>query len=289
MLKSFFKRIIDTFSAWVTKERPPPEYPLCDFQRIQHELQPGDVILIEGRSHVSDIIRAITQSPWTHSALYIGHLHEIDDPTQREIIQQAFKGENIDDEQLIVESLLGKGTIIAPLRHYKTDHIRICRPRGIARSDVQSLITFIVTRLGVEYDVRQILDLARLLIPWSIIPKHWRSTLFEQNMGQSTKQICSTLLAQAFDSIHYPILPLVKIDPRTGMEFIRRNPRLFTPRDFDYSPYFDIVKYPMFDFNDEMSYKDLPWNKEGLLSNDAKGVISTQAQPQTLAKNVLKD
>ncbi len=36
---------------------------------------------------------------------------------------------------------------------------------------------------------------------------------------------------------------------------VPRNSRLFTPRDFDYSPYFDIIKCPHLEFNKNTSYK----------------------------------
>ncbi len=61
--------------------------PLCDFDRIRYEIRPCDVMLVEGRSRVSEIIRTVTQSPWSHSALYIGRIHDIDDGELREKIR----------------------------------------------------------------------------------------------------------------------------------------------------------------------------------------------------------
>ena len=69
--------------------------------------------------------------------------------------------------------------------------------------------------------------------------------------GDPTKAICSTLIAEAFASIHYPILPeSVSINGKTygvapyvksEIEHIRKH-GLYTPRDFDISPFFAIVK-----------------------------------------------
>ena len=59
-----------------------------DFERLRYELRPCDVILVEGYSRVSRVIRWITNSPWTHAALYIGRLHDIEDEQARERLQQ---------------------------------------------------------------------------------------------------------------------------------------------------------------------------------------------------------
>ena len=64
-------------------------------------------------------------------------------------------------DQLLVESLLGYGTIVRPLEVYRHDHLRICRPSGITHPDAQHVVRYAVSRLGVDYDVRQIFDLAR--------------------------------------------------------------------------------------------------------------------------------
>ena len=40
-------------------------------------LQPGDVLLVEGITRVSSAIKYLTQSTWSHAALFVGqHLHE---------------------------------------------------------------------------------------------------------------------------------------------------------------------------------------------------------------------
>ena len=88
--------------------------------------------------------------------------------------------------------------------------MRICRPDGIAREDNQKVLSYAIRQLGMPYNVRQILDLARLLFPWSILPRRWRSSLFVYNAGDATQQICSTLIAEAFASVKFPILPVIK-------------------------------------------------------------------------------
>ena len=69
--------------------------------------------------------------------------------------------------------------------------------------------------------------------------------------GDPTRTICSTLIAQAFHSVPYPILPRIERIPEhqriesayTRDEILHiRHHSLFAPRDFDLSPYFQIVK-----------------------------------------------
>jgi hypothetical protein len=67
------------------------------------------------------------------------------------------------------------------------------------------------------------------------------------------------MIAEAFGSIQFPILPLVKRIENDRVQLFRRNPKLCVPRDFDYSPYFDIIKYPFLDFEHEADQRLLPW------------------------------
>lgn len=257
-----YKFINQKVTDWLIEDRPPTEFPVCDFDRIRYELKLGDVILTEGRSRVSDVIKYVTQSTWSHSALYIGRLHDIEDPDIRRIAQEKFDGPM--DTQLLVEGVLGQGTIITPLAFYREDHIRICRPSGLTPNDTQKVIAYALNQVGGKYDVRQILDLARFMLPWKILPRKWRSSLFKEN-NQSTRTVCSSMIGEAFHSVHFPILPHIKEHEETGIELFHRNAKLYTPRDFDYSPYFEIIKYPFVGFDEQPAYRKLPWNKEGVV------------------------
>lgn len=265
----------------------PRSFPLSDFERIQYEIRPCDVLLIEGRSRISDVIRMITQSAWTHAALYIGRIHDIDDPKLRQLVLQHYEGNP--DEQLLIESILGKGIVVTPITRYANDHIRICRPHGIARKDAQQVITYTIKRLGLPYDVRQTIDLARFLLPWSFLPRRWRSSLFAHNVGTSTKESCSSLLAEAFTSVNFPILPVLEESKHAGLELIHRNPRLFTPSDFDYSPFFSIIKYPIIELSGAAAYRKLPWVKGAFSDDEGKIYKSDSQTPQEAAATNIED
>lgn len=270
MFKKFYKLLSNAFTQWMTHEHPYEGIPRCDFDRIRYELRPGDVLLIEGRSRVSEIIQSITQSAWSHAALYIGRLHDVEDPEIRNLICHHFNASP--DTQLIIEGVMGKGTIVSDLSIYTQDHIRLCRPRGLSRQDAQLVINFAAKKLGCDYDLRNVLDLARFLLPWTFFPRKFRSQLFEHNPGENTRTACSTMIAEAFNSVEFPILPLVQEHATKGIELITRNPKLYTPRDFDYSPYFEIIKYPFIQHTDYAMYRRLPWNRDGLVSHDRVGI-----------------
>lgn len=269
----------------LTRERGEANKGLSNFDRLRYEIRPGDVLLIEGRSKVSTIIKTITQSCWTHSAFYVGRLHDIEDPSARAHIKRFYNGDP--DEQLIIEAMIGEGTLVDSLKKYRGEHLRICRPKGITHQDAQKVINYAIRRLGTDYDVRQLLDLLRFLFPYSLLPRRWRSSLFEHNAGKPTKTVCSTMMAEAFASIQFPILPVLQYDEDNNLRMYRRNSKLVTPSDFDYSPYFDVIKYPIFDFDELSVYKQLPWNKEGVIyKNPDENIIPDNLETEHILHSV---
>ncbi|MEH6582134.1 MAG: hypothetical protein V7754_09375 [Halioglobus sp.] len=248
----------DAVINWLKWEKPLPHTPLSDFEHLKGELVPCDVILVEGRSRVSEVIKLITQSSWSHAALYIGRLADIEDPLLRKSLSLHYH--DSPDKQLLIESELGLGTVVRPLTAYECEHLRICRPRNLGAEDSVRVTAYCIGKLGSAYDVRQIFDLARFLFPWFIMPRRWRSSLFSANPGKSTQTVCSTMIAEAFGAIQFPILPLVKKMEGDGLKLYWRNPKLCTPRDFDYSPYFDIIKYPYVDFSHYAKQHLKPWD-----------------------------
>lgn len=278
MVFTKLKRAIgNILTRWLSKEARQSSTPFCDYERLCHEIRPGDVILVEGRSRVSQVIKQITQSPWTHSALYIGRLYDIRDEDMRQLVKRTTTvGPN---DQLILEADMSSGTIVRPIDAYQHDHMRICRARGLSPADTEQVINHALGQLGTDYHVRQILDLARFFFPWGILPRRWRSSLFEHNSGEPTRTVCSTLLAEAFASVRFPILPFVERQADGSRKLIRRNAKLFTPKDFDYSPYFDIIKYPFLHTDDTAMYRRLPWGDDELQHNDDRVYEQTGEHP----------
>lgn len=210
-------------------------------------LRPGDVLLIEGHSRISVAIKYLTQSAWSHAALYVGDR------------LPASAGGTPAGGQLI-EADLRSGVRVLDLAAYAGLHTRICRPVGLSPQELQLLIEHVAARIGQRYDLRHVFDLARYLIPHPPVPLHWRRRLLALGSGDPSRAICSTLIAAAFQSLRYPILPTITRtdgdDPaclHCHRELLHiRHHSLYTPRDFDVSPYFEVVKptlRPDFDYH----------------------------------------
>ena len=261
--------LVRKLGNYLLKDITPSRSYLCDFSRICHEVRTADVLLIEGRNRISHIVQRVTQSPWSHAVLYIGRLYNIDDPLLREFVQHHYKGPLT--EALIVEAMIGQGTIIVPISKYKHEHIRLCRPTGLAHMDAQKVIAYAVNSIGRKYSIRHFFDLGRFILASKFIPRGWNSSLFKGSSGKAKQDICSAMIAKAFASVKFPILPLIRENDKRDLEMIHRNPKLYTPSDFDYSPYFDIIKYPMMPVSGYSIYRQLPW-QDSLMSNDDHGV-----------------
>ncbi|HRD89011.1 MAG TPA: YiiX/YebB-like N1pC/P60 family cysteine hydrolase [Accumulibacter sp.] len=218
-------------------------------------LEPGDVLLVEGNSRVSSAIKYLTQSTWSHAALYVGPA-----PGLANAARAA--------GHCFIEADMVDGVRSVGIDEFRGLHSRICRPLGLRKSDCQQLIAFAVARLGNRYDLRNVIDLARYLLPTPPVPSRFRRQLLALGSGDPTRAICSTLIAQAFQSIRYPILPITDTRsadsptcPGCVQEILRvRHHSLFAPRDFDVSPYFQIVKPTLagpFDFT-TLHWDDAP-------------------------------
>lgn len=270
-MKQILVRISKIVSAWLlnnVQELKPSS--LTDFDKICASIKLGDVLLVAGRSRASQVITMVTQSRWSHASIYIGRYNEITDVAMRATLKKFYSGS--DNEQLLIESQMGKGVIITPLKSYRLEETRLCRPTGLNHKDAQKLLGYCINRLGLKYDMRQIFDLARFLFPWGILPRLWRTSLFRHNAGEPTHATCSLLLAEAFAVVRYPILPDVIYSETSEVEVVQRNARLFTPCDFDESPFFDIIKFPIFDLSDTSIAQKIHW-RDDLMSNDDNGLV----------------
>lgn len=203
---------------------------------LARTLQPGDVLLVEGSSRISVAIKYLTQSTWSHAALCIAAPNPTASPEQEPVV--------------LLEADLAHGVQLVPLSKYSSLHTRICRPVGLTPEEINRVIQFSVARVGFRYDVKHIWDLARYLWPTPPVPARFRRRLLALGSGDPTRAICSALLAEAYQQVGYPILPTARllppVDPAAAEDYREalhiRHHSLFTPRDFDVSPYFAIIK-----------------------------------------------
>jgi hypothetical protein len=149
----------------------------------------------------------------------------------------------------LLEADVIKGVQTVPVSKYAEFHTRICRPVGLSPAEIDQVVAFAVARLGHQYDMKNVVDLVRYLIRTPPIPDRLKRRALALGSGDPTRAICSSLIAQAFQSVHYPILPQIVLDDdassaqRKRRELLQiRHHSLFAPRDFDVSPYFRIVK-----------------------------------------------
>lgn len=185
-------------------------------QDLINTLRPGDILLVEGNQRFSLFIKYLTQSNWSHVAMYIGNGR-------------------------LVEADLVEGVRDIPVEEYANYHTRICRPVNLIKRDLDAVIKFCMDRMGLKYDLKNVFDLARYLIPLPFIPNKYKRDILELGAGDPTKVICSSLIAEAFHQVKYPIIPNVIANQKKTF-FKRRHHTLFTPADFDRSPYFEIIK-----------------------------------------------
>ncbi len=220
----------------------------ADIGRIAATIRKGDVLLVEGSSRFSEAIKYLTQSTWSHAALYVG-----------DALNPGASGERA---HMLLEADVNEGVRAVPLSFYADTHTRICRPVGLAPEVVDEVVAYMQTRLGYQYDVKNIVDLARYLIQKPPVPGRYRRRLVALGSGDPTRAICSSLIAQAFQSVRYPILPHVEVldESRRSRDLLHiRDHSLFVPRDFDISPYFKIVKASL---EQGFDYRSLSWGED---------------------------
>ncbi|MDA8725211.1 YiiX/YebB-like N1pC/P60 family cysteine hydrolase [Alphaproteobacteria bacterium] len=241
LLRFFGRLIIRYLNKPLLNYRSYQFIPLAELEAC---LQPGDVLLVEGNQRISSAIKYLTQSTWSHAAYYVG--------------REAGLRDKYGHPAALVEADLTDGVIAASLTKYLGYNTRICRPELITEADRNVVSNYIINSIGQSYDVKNVVDLARYLLPQPPVPVRWRRRMIALGSGEPTQAICSTLIARAFQSVRYPILPDVTRENQREIMHIRHH-SLFTPRDFDVSPYFSIVKPTI---EKRPDYKGFEWNQE---------------------------
>jgi len=157
------------------------------------------------------------------------------------------------------------GVVLTPLANYRNFNILLCRPYRLSESDLRIVMDEALAHIGREYDVRNAFDLARYFLPVSLVPARFRRTALRFGSGDPTRAICSSMIAECFDRVRFPIVPKIEPlpegyptvhdPPRRFGKLISRparlppglyhmiSPSLVTPRDFDLSPYFEVIKF----------------------------------------------
>src|SRR3954447_25199352 len=93
-------------------------------------LRPGDVLLVEGNNHISGVIKYLTQSTWSHAALYVGPV--------------GARATDDGESHVLIEAEIAQGVITSPLSKYLHCHTRVCRPVGLAEDDCTRVCAYAV-------------------------------------------------------------------------------------------------------------------------------------------------
>ncbi len=249
-----------------------------DLATLKRHLRKGDVILVEGEQRVSEVIKYLTQSSWSHAAIYIG-----DELIRRRHPQAEQARIWFGDEAnyLLVEASAEEGVVFSPLSKYLNFNIRVCRPSNLRKDHLQVIFDEVISQLGHTYDMQNVFDLARYFLPVSLVPRRFRRRALHFGSGLPTQVMCSSMLAAAFGKVGFPILPRVtshtygepqrlsflgrvlQLSSGSGPLFIFRRPpsTLVTPRDFDLSPYFEIVKFTAIEPS-QFDYRKIVWAED---------------------------
>ena len=218
-----------------------------DMAQLYRQIQKGDVVLVEGELRISQLIKYTTQSPWSHSALYVG-----DELLRRgsRLREQALASFGELADRLLIEALTEEGVVAVPLAKYQSHNLRICRPYGMSPTDLDKVIDSVLADLGKQYDSRNLFDLTLMLLSPIKVGRLRRRTV-ETCLGTCTglEVICSGMIAKAFHRVGFPILPSPPL----------RHHSQIMPRDFDLSPNFEIVKLGV--IQDDASTHMRPWSR----------------------------
>jgi hypothetical protein len=256
-----------------------------DFERLRRHIRKGDVLLVEGDQRVSSVIKYLTQSSWSHAALYVG-----DELVQRAGELREFALENFGDDarHVLVEAPVD-GVVASPISKYSNFNVRLCRPHRLRTADLEEILDDAVASIGWRYDLRNIVNLAVHLLRVSILPRRYQRKAFSLGSDVGTQVICTSLLGRLFHKVNFPVLPSVTFPDtprakaasrwslrgwrRRGLSlyagiFHRRHPTLLTPRDFDLSPYFEIVKFNVTEDRD-FDYQRIAWADEVQAGQDS--------------------
>ena len=141
-----------------------------DIGNLKRFVRKGDVVLVEGDERISEVIKYLTQSSWSHAALYVG-----DEPLKRdpELKKKLIEEFGDDANALLVEALVERGVVYSPLSNYRDFNLRICRPFNLATTICSMWSTRRCKRSAVATTSSNIFDLVRYFLPVSLVPRRF--------------------------------------------------------------------------------------------------------------------
>lgn len=176
--RAFYKGLVNYLVAPVCAApaaAAPVRRPRNDLRAL---LQPGDVILVAGRTRFSSLVCKLTQSEWSHVAIYVG------------------PGHHPDASHCIVEADVEAGVRMITLEGLEDYDIQVVRASRLPETSRQELITYLLARVGLCYDLNHVIELARLVLFAPSPLGRWLSPR-RMRRADPTRAVCSTLVAHA--------------------------------------------------------------------------------------------
>src|SRR5260370_42598364 len=131
--------VLDTvgklIASYLQKEVPGYEpFTPSDPEHLRGIVEPGDVLLVEGNNRVSGIIKYLTQSTWSHAALFVGPIDGAAEPDG--------------EPHVLIEANIGEGVTSAPISKYFPYHTRLSRPVGLSFDARNTVCPYAINRIG---------------------------------------------------------------------------------------------------------------------------------------------
>jgi hypothetical protein len=180
----------------------------------------GDVLLSEGNTRISILIKRLTGSPWSHVAMYVGPLDDGHDP------------------RCIIEADIAAGVRSIRLSELDALNVRVLRPASLDSTNRSRLAEWVTSRIGSEYDHAHALLLGRSLLR---LPLRTRAAPSPSTAtSTATRFICCSLLVHAFASVGLAIAPVRTCSDAKACA----DPAGITPGDFEQVPVFEVIGLP---------------------------------------------
>jgi hypothetical protein len=139
------------------------------------------------------------------------------------------------DPRCIVEADIAAGVRSIRLSELQGMNVRVLRPIGLNDAVRDRLAQWVVSQIGGEYDHRHAWALVRRYL--RVAPKSSIAPAPNGIAHSATRFICSSLLANAFALVGYPILPI----HTAAAAVSTADHRYVMPGDFERAPVFEVV------------------------------------------------
>ncbi len=277
--------------AFTQAQHPPNPIDASNVFSLKERLQLGDLVLVSGTARISNVVKVLTRSKWSHVVIYVGDRRDLLTEEEKEEWGSKYGADSM--KHLAIDADPIKGVHLKPIDDFAGYVLRHCRAQALDKQDCQKVVDVAIAQMGREYDIKHILKLLLFFaLPWELLPAIARRKIRDFTLSEDDR-ICSRVIAEAFHSVGYPIRPLkivkyksqeknkissilsgIKNKRKTASKLLlngkispalkrltRHNkteiqlgaPRHITPADYDLSKFFVIIKDQQ-DLN--IDYKD---------------------------------